>query len=54
MRIFSQRGSEEGEASPSFALGPLELSVMEVVWQTGTCNVRDVVRSWTASSPTPP
>ena len=45
MRIFSQRGPDEGEVSPSFALGPLELSVMEVMWLTGTCNVRDVVRN---------
>jgi predicted transcriptional regulator len=26
------------------ALGPLEVSVMEVVWQFGTSNVRDVVQ----------
>jgi predicted transcriptional regulator len=25
-------------------LGPLELSVMEVVWATGQCNVRDVMQ----------
>jgi predicted transcriptional regulator len=42
--IFSQRRPEESDATQSLALGPLELSVMEVVWQTGTCNVRDVVQ----------
>jgi len=42
--IFSQRRPEESEATQSLALGPLELSVMEVVWQTGSCNVRDVVQ----------
>ncbi len=42
--IFPQRRVDEGEASLSLALGPLELSVMEVVWQTGRCNVRDVVQ----------
>jgi len=41
--IFSQR-REESESAQSLALGPLELSVMEVVWQTGACNVRDVVQ----------
>jgi predicted transcriptional regulator len=42
--IFSQRRPVESDATQSLALGPLELSVMEVVWQTGTCNVRDVVQ----------
>jgi len=42
--IFPQRRVDEGETSQSLALGPLELSVMEVVWQTGRCNVRDVVQ----------
>jgi predicted transcriptional regulator len=41
--IFSQK-REESDSTQSLALGPLELSVMEVVWQTGTCNVRDVVQ----------
>lgn len=27
-----------------FALGPLELSVMDVLWREGRCNVRDVVQ----------
>ena len=40
--IFSQRREESD--TQSLALGPLELSVMEVVWQAGTCNVRDVVQ----------
>ena len=44
VKIFSQRRTEESEAAQSLPLGPLELSVMEVVWQTGTCNVRDVVQ----------
>jgi len=43
VRMFSQ-AREESETSQSTTLGPLELSVMEVVWQTGSCNVRDVVR----------
>ena len=42
--IFSQRRPEESEPTQSLALGPLELSVMEVVWQTASCNVRDVVQ----------
>lgn len=42
--IFPQRRTEDSEASQSFALGPLELSVMEVVWQIGSCSVRDVVQ----------
>lgn len=42
--IFPQRRSDESDSAQSFALGPLELSVMEVVWQTGACNVRDVVQ----------
>ncbi len=41
--IFQQRRSEESDTAQSFALGPLEISVMEVVWQAGTCSVRDVV-----------
>jgi predicted transcriptional regulator len=41
--IFSQK-REESDSTQSLALGPLELSVMEVVWQAGTCNVRDVVQ----------
>ncbi len=44
MNIFTQQRPEEGESVQSLALGPLELSVMEVVWQTGACNVRDVVQ----------
>jgi predicted transcriptional regulator len=43
--IFPQRRAEDSEASPSFVLGPLELSVMEVVWQISSCSVRDVVQS---------
>jgi predicted transcriptional regulator len=42
--IFSQKRQDEGELSQTLPLGPLELSVMEVVWQTGACNVRDVVQ----------
>ncbi len=42
--IFPQRRSDESDSAQSLALGPLELSVMEVVWQTGACNVRDVVQ----------
>ena len=42
--IFPQRRTEESEASQSFALGPLEHSVMQVVWQIGSCSVRDVVQ----------
>jgi len=41
--IFHQRRSDS-EATQIFALGPLEISVMEVVWQCGTSNVRDVVQ----------
>jgi len=41
--IFSQRRQDEGDTSQSLALGPLELSVMEVVWQSGLLTVRDVV-----------
>jgi predicted transcriptional regulator len=41
--IFPQRRTQDSESAQKLALGPLELSVMEVVWQTGTCNVRDVV-----------
>jgi len=42
--IFPQRRSDENDSAQSFSLGPLELSVMEVVWKAGTCNVRDVVQ----------
>lgn len=42
--IFPQRRVEDSEASQSFALGPLEHSVMQVVWQMGSCSVRDVVQ----------
>jgi predicted transcriptional regulator len=42
--IFSQRRTEDNEMSQSCVLGPLELSVMEVVWQIGSCSVRDVVQ----------
>jgi len=42
--VFTQRRPEDSESAQVFALGPLELSVMEVVWQAGTCNVRDVVQ----------
>lgn len=42
--IFSPRRPEESESAQSLALGPLELSVMEVVWRSGACNVRDVVQ----------
>src|SRR6516162_8403509 len=41
--IFHQRRSDS-DATPMCALGPLEVSVMEVVWQFGTSNVRDVVQ----------
>ena len=44
MNIFTQRRPEESESAQSLALGPLELSVMHVVWQTGACNVREVVQ----------
>jgi predicted transcriptional regulator len=44
VNIFPQRKAEEGESAQSLALGPLELSVMEVVWQAGACNVREVVQ----------
>ena len=42
--IFPQRWNEDSETLQSFALGPLELSVMKVVWQIGSCSVRDVVQ----------
>lgn len=43
--IFTRpRRPEESDSSQTFVLGPLEHSVMEVVWQEGTCNVRDVVQ----------
>lgn len=42
--IFPQRRPDDSELTQRLALGPLELSVMEVVWQTGACNVRDVVQ----------
>jgi predicted transcriptional regulator len=42
--IFPQRRTEDGETSQSLALGPLEYSVMQVVWQIGSCSVRDVVQ----------
>jgi len=42
--ILRQRRSEDGDVSQSLVLGPLEQSVMEVVWQIGSCSVRDVVR----------
>lgn len=41
--IFQQRRADS-ESAQIFALGPLEVSVMEVVWRTGTSNVRDVVQ----------
>jgi predicted transcriptional regulator len=41
--IFQQRRSDYGEAAQTSVLGPLEISVMEVVWRNGTSNVRDVV-----------
>lgn len=28
---------------PGFVLGPLEMEVMEVIWEAGQCNVRDVI-----------
>ena len=28
---------------PGFVLGPLEMEVMEVIWEAGRCSVRDVV-----------
>lgn len=40
--IFNPIRSESD--TQALALGPLELSVMEVVWQNGTSNVRDVVQ----------
>lgn len=43
-KIFSPGHPQESEAAQSLALGPLELSVMEVVWRVGACNVRDVVQ----------
>jgi predicted transcriptional regulator len=42
--IFPQRRTEDSEVSQSFALGPLEHSVMQVVWEIGSCSVRDVVK----------
>jgi predicted transcriptional regulator len=42
--IFPQRRADDSEVSPSLALGPLEYSVMQVVWQIGSCSVRDVVQ----------
>jgi predicted transcriptional regulator len=42
--IFTQRRPEDSESTQVFALGPLEFSVMEVVWKAGMCNVRDVVQ----------
>jgi len=42
--IFTQRRPEESESAQVLALGPLEFSVMQVVWQAGTCNVRDAVQ----------
>lgn len=42
--IFPQQRSEDSDASQSFALGPLEHSVMQVVWRIGSCSVRDVVQ----------
>ena len=42
--IFPQRRTEDNDVSPT-SLGPLELSVMEVVWQIGSCSVRDVVQN---------
>ncbi len=42
--IFPQRRPDESELAQRLALGPLELSVMEVVWHSGACNVRDVVQ----------
>jgi predicted transcriptional regulator len=41
--IFHQQRSDS-ESTQMFALGPLEISVMEVVWRNGTSNVRDVVQ----------
>ena len=42
--IFPPRRTEDSELSQSFSLGPLELSVMEVVWHIGSGSVRDVVQ----------
>ena len=42
--IFHQRNADSRESTQLFALGPLEVQVMEVVWQAGTSNVRDVVQ----------
>jgi len=41
--VFHQSRSDNSESAQIFALGPLEISVMEVVWRSGTGNVREVV-----------
>jgi len=41
MGLFKHRGFDEGANPP--ALGPLEIAVMEILWDRGESNVHDVV-----------
>ncbi len=43
LRLLKHRGGAERESRPQFALGRLELSVMEILWAWGGGTVRDVV-----------
>ena len=43
MRFLKPRVAEPSPASPP-ALGPLEINVMEILWERGESNVHDVVR----------
>lgn len=43
-QIFNKLPVEERTSDRQLTLGPLEVEVMEVVWSSGTSNVRDVAK----------
>jgi predicted transcriptional regulator len=43
IRFLKNRVTKFREPLPQSALGPLEISVMEILWERGESNVRDVV-----------
>jgi predicted transcriptional regulator len=43
IRFIKNRIAKIREPQPPSALGPLEISTMEILWQRGESNVRDVV-----------